>query len=93
MVALGADYEDSMGLALLKNGPLSISINANAMDYYVHGITGCSADDDCEAGMIDHHTTCDPTSLDHAVLLVGYGTSDGTDDGLPYWVVKNSWGR
>ena len=78
MVAMGASYEETMRIALAKNGPLSIVLNANGMDYYVHGITGCSSSMDCDAGSIDHHVPCDPESLDHAVLMVGYGVQSGS---------------
>ena len=100
-VAMGAEYEDLMHVALVKNGPLSVAFNANGMEFYVHGVVGCT-EQMCESGAIDHHFPCDPTALDHAVLLVGYGTETrdaldemgmptGETQDVPYWLIKNSW--
>lgn len=37
---------------------------------------------------IYHEPNCSSTNLDHAVTVVGYGTENGLD----YWLVRNSWG-
>eukprot|EP01113_Clastostelium_recurvatum_P017412 TRINITY_DN2043_c0_g1_i1.p1 TRINITY_DN2043_c0_g1~~TRINITY_DN2043_c0_g1_i1.p1 ORF type:complete len:155 (-),score=29.59 TRINITY_DN2043_c0_g1_i1:82-546(-) len=66
--------ETQIAAYLAKNGPLSVLLNAASLQFY-------------HPGVFDP-PFCDPTSLDHAVLLVGYGT-DGDKD---YWLVKNSWG-
>ena len=46
-----------------------------------------ASDKSCSAGVMDN-PKCG-TNLDHAVLVVGYGTD--AKSGLEYWLVKNSW--
>ena len=59
----------------LSHQPVTAALNASPRSFmqYISGVY----DDE----------TCDET-LDHAVLLVGYGSEEGED----YWIVKNSWG-
>lgn len=71
--------EDMVTMALALNGPLSIAIDASRRTFQFYD-SGVYNDVKCKNGEYD---------LDHAVLMVGYGTSD---DGTPYYLVKNSWG-
>ncbi|XP_029920021.1 digestive cysteine proteinase 1 [Myripristis murdjan] len=68
---------DALKLALFKNGPAAVSIDAShrSFVFYSHGVY--------------YEPACGNTtdSLDHAVLAVGYGTLNGE----PYWLIKNSW--
>jgi len=62
--------------ALVNHGPLAISVAANSgWQFYSKGIYNhCDS-----SGNID---------IDHAVVLVGYGSENGKD----FWIVRNSWG-
>jgi len=74
--------EGKMAQWVTKNGPVSIGINANTLQFYFGGVTH------------PPHFLCNPEGLDHGVLIVGYGThvTKYLHRHQPYWLVKNSWG-
>lgn len=70
--------EKHLAAWLERNGPISVAINADLLQFYTAGVLN-PLDKDCP-----------PSGVNHAVLLVGFGTSVF---GMPFWTVKNSWGR
>jgi len=68
--------ETDMAAFLVANGPLSIAMDAGILQSYSSGIIDPTAGE------------CSTTSLDHAIVIVGYGV----EGAKPFWIVRNSWG-
>ena len=75
-----AQDENDMASALYSFGPLSVGVDAN-MDWqlYQRGIYN-PTEEECSSS---------PYEQDHGVIVVGYGSENGLD----YWIIRNSWGE
>lgn len=69
--------EEKIKALLVEKGPLSGAVNALPLTFYSSGIFDPWFDFLC------------PSSVNHAITIVGYGKEDGTE----YWIIKNSWGK
>jgi cathepsin F len=75
--AISSD-ESVIAQQLAATAPLSVALDAGKLQFYHHGIlTG---------------SLCSKTELDHAVLMVGFGTEKDLLKTTDYWIVRNSWG-
>jgi len=74
---LSPGNETNLKLGVAVVGPISVAIDAShpSLQHYHSGIY---YEEKCGNTLRD---------LDHAVLVVGYGTENGQD----YWLIKNSW--
>jgi len=70
--------ETQMAMYVYQHGPASVAVDAGGVwQFYMGGVL---------------YAPCG-TSLDHGVLVVGFGVeTDIFDQTMPYWTVKNSWG-
>jgi len=70
-----ASYDVLQMKAAVAHGPVSIAIQANQKPFHFY-----------KGGIIPNNGICGE-DLDHAVLAVGFGSENGVD----YFIVKNSW--
>jgi len=76
-----SEDENVIADALVSVGPLSALLDATQLQFYDSGVWTGKIEGSPAA------SSCRQDSYDHAVLIVGYGSDNGSD----YWTVKNSW--
>jgi len=69
--------EAQIAAYLVANGPLAVAVDAEIWQFYLGGVITIGCG----------------TTLDHGVLIVGYGSEvDIIGNNIDYWTIKNSWG-
>ncbi|XP_074470153.1 cathepsin S, ortholog 1 [Sebastes fasciatus] len=68
--------EKTLQTVVASVGPVAVAVNAMLRSFHFY------------KGGLYNVPNCDPKFINHAVLVVGYGTDAGQD----FWLVKNSWG-
>ncbi|XP_028627808.1 cathepsin J isoform X2 [Grammomys surdaster] len=70
-----------LSVAVASIGPISAAVDASHDSFIFYN------------GGIYHEPNCSSYSVNHAVLIVGYGYEGNVTDGNNYWLIKNSWGE
>lgn len=78
---------DSALMTALTVGPVSISIEADTRSFQLYNSGIYSDFEGCNANSKAKGATSQP-NINHAVVLVGFGTQNGQD----YYILRNSWG-
>ncbi|CAO2842310.1 unnamed protein product [Amaranthus hypochondriacus] len=72
------DISESALLCAVVNQPVTVALQGSTFDFQLY-----------YGGIYEGVCSSNPSDVDHAVLIVGYGSENGKD----YWIVKNSWGE